>query len=72
MLLVSCSSLTDKSSVEKREAGLKENLARVNTDKTKIEKTIGELDRYKREALHTTWEKVNGCVNSSLFVQKVD
>ena len=26
----------------------------------KIEQTIEELDRYKRDALKTTWEKVNG------------
>ncbi|EGN97362.1 hypothetical protein SERLA73DRAFT_139540, partial [Serpula lacrymans var. lacrymans S7.3] len=29
-------------------------------DKKKIEVTIEELDRYKRDALEKTWEKVNG------------
>lgn len=58
-------------SVEKREQGLKANLDIVNTDKAKIEKTIEELDRYKREALRSTWEKVNGCVKSSSVTRKV-
>jgi structural maintenance of chromosome 2 len=31
-------------------------------DKEKIEKTIEELGRYKRDALKTTWEKVNQSV----------
>jgi len=35
-------------------------LGTVLKDKEKIEQTIGELDRYKRDALKTTWEKVNG------------
>lgn len=29
-------------------------------DKEKIEETIEELDRYKRDALQKTWETVNG------------
>ena len=29
-------------------------------DKSKIEETIAKLDDYKRDALKTTWEKVNG------------
>lgn len=37
-------------------------LATVLKDKEKIEDTIEELDRYKRDALQKTWEKVNGCV----------
>lgn len=37
-------------------------------DKEKIEETIEELDRYKRDALHTTWEKVNGYVAPALLV----
>jgi len=48
-------------SVEKREASLKKMLGTVLKDKEKIEQTIEELDRYKRDALMTTWEKVNGC-----------
>ncbi|KAJ6544185.1 condensin complex subunit SMC2 [Mycena capillaripes] len=46
--------------VEKREAGLKKMLATVMKDKEKIEETIAELDRYKREALESTWKKVDG------------
>jgi structural maintenance of chromosome 2 len=46
--------------VEKREASLKKMLAQVLKDKEKIEATIEELDRYKRDALEKTWEKVNG------------
>jgi hypothetical protein len=34
-------------------------LATVKKDKEKIEETIDELDRYKRDALQKTWEKVN-------------
>src|SRR5579863_6699355 len=37
-------------------------LGTVLKDKEKIEQTIEELDRYKRDALKTTWEKVNGRV----------
>jgi len=35
-------------------------MATVTKDKRKIEGTIAELDRYKRDALKTTWTKVNG------------
>ncbi|KAF6752689.1 nuclear condensin complex protein [Ephemerocybe angulata] len=45
--------------VEKREAELTKNLQIVNKDKEKIEATIEELDRYKRDALEKTWKKVN-------------
>ncbi|KAJ2936738.1 hypothetical protein H1R20_g347, partial [Candolleomyces eurysporus] len=45
--------------VEKREGELVKNLQTVNKDKEKIEETIAELDRYKRDALEKTWEKVN-------------
>jgi structural maintenance of chromosome 2 len=45
--------------VEKREADLKKNMATVEKDKQKIEETIEELDRYKRDALQKTWKKVN-------------
>jgi structural maintenance of chromosome 2 len=34
-------------------------MATVLKDKEKIEATIEELDRYKRDALQKTWEKVN-------------
>lgn len=46
-------------SVEKREAELKKNMSIVEKDKEKIEETIEELDRYKRDALQKTWEKVS-------------
>ena len=46
-------------SVEKKEADLKKNMTTVEKDKQKIEETIEELDRYKRDALQKTWEKVN-------------
>lgn len=45
--------------MEKKEADLKKNMATVEKDKEKIEETIEELDRYKRDALQKTWEKVN-------------
>lgn len=47
-------------SVEKKEIALKKMLATVLKDKAKIEETIEELERHKRDALHKTWEKVNG------------
>ena len=46
-------------SVEKKESALTNMLSTVLKDKDKIEDTIQELDRYKKDALHTTWEKVN-------------
>ncbi|KAJ7083090.1 condensin complex subunit SMC2 [Mycena belliarum] len=46
--------------VEKRETELKKMMATVMKDKEKIEQTIAELDRYKREALESTWKKVDG------------
>ncbi|KAF5375839.1 hypothetical protein D9615_008170 [Tricholomella constricta] len=46
--------------VEKRELDLQKMLSTVMKDKEKIEETIEELDRYKRDALQTTWEKVDG------------
>lgn len=46
--------------MEKKEASLKKMLSTVLKDKVKIEDTIAELDRYKRDALQKTWEKVNG------------
>lgn len=45
--------------MEKKETTLKQMLATVKKDKRKIQETIGELDKYKREALQKTWEKVN-------------
>ena len=47
-------------SVEKKETALKTMLRTVVKDKAKIEETILSLDQYKKEALHKTWEKVNG------------
>ena len=47
-------------SVEKKEAALKQMMKTVIRDKRKIEETISSLDEYKKEALHKTWEKVNG------------
>lgn len=44
--------------VEKKEAALKRNMKTVIRDKIKIEETIVELDRYKKEALEQTWQKV--------------
>jgi structural maintenance of chromosome 2 len=46
-------------SVEKKENELKTMMNTVLKDKSKIEETIEELDRYKKDALQTTWEKVN-------------
>jgi structural maintenance of chromosome 2 len=39
---------------------MKKMLGTVLEDMEKIEETIEELDKYKRDALKTTWEKVNG------------
>ncbi|CAD6891411.1 unnamed protein product [Tilletia controversa] len=47
-------------SVEKKESSLKTMMSTVLKDKNKIEETIEELDRYKRDALQRTWTKVNG------------
>jgi structural maintenance of chromosome 2 len=52
--------------VEKKEVALTKMLATVLKDKEKIEDTIEELDRYKRDALQKTWEKVNGYALSTL------
>ena len=41
-------------------------LTTVLQDKKKIEQTIEELDRYKKDALQKTWEKVNGYVYYSV------
>jgi structural maintenance of chromosome 2 len=46
--------------VEKKEAALKNKMRTVVRDKKKIEETIDSLDQYKKDALHKTWEKVNG------------
>ncbi|KAF8308761.1 condensin complex subunit SMC2 [Clavulina sp. PMI_390] len=45
--------------VEKKEADLLKMLSTVVGDKEKIEETIEELERHKRKALQTTWEKVD-------------
>jgi structural maintenance of chromosome 2 len=49
-------------SVEKKETSLKNMVRTVVKDKAKIEETIVSLDEYKKEALHRTWEKVNGYI----------
>lgn len=46
-------------SVEKKEIGLKHMMKTVIRDKRKIEETIDSLDKYKKEALQETWQKVN-------------
>ena len=46
--------------MEKKENEIKKMMATVLKDKQKIEDTIAELDRYKRDALQKTWEKVDG------------
>ena len=46
--------------MEKKETEIKKMMATVLKDKQKIEDTIAELDRYKRDALQKTWEKVDG------------
>ena len=55
--------------MEKREDDLKRMLATVMKDKEKIEETIEELDRYKRDALQKTWETVNGYDSLFFFFQ---
>ena len=45
--------------VEKKEASLQHMLSTVLRDKSKIEQTIAELDRYKTDALEATFAKVN-------------
>ena len=46
-------------SVEKRELELLKHIETVQEDRQKIVDTIEELDRYKRDALNKTWQKVN-------------
>ena len=46
-------------------------LSTVMKDKEKIEETIEELDRYKRDALQKTWEKVNGSVTLCPIVHEM-
>ncbi|KAJ8323186.1 Structural maintenance of chromosomes protein 2 [Batrachochytrium dendrobatidis] len=45
--------------VEKKETSLKQRLATVRKDRTKIQETIHTLDELKREKLIETWTKVN-------------
>ena len=47
-------------SVEKKEQELKKNMKTVLGDRQKIEGAIAELDMHKRQALESTWQKVNG------------
>lgn len=56
---IGCHRFKPSCSVEKREAELKRNLQIVLKDKTKIEETIEELDRYKFDTLEKTWSKVS-------------
>jgi structural maintenance of chromosome 2 len=51
--------MEDLTRVEKKEADLKKNIAIVEKDKVKIDETIESIDRQKRDALQTTWAKVN-------------
>jgi hypothetical protein len=52
---------------------LKNMVRTVIKDKAKIEETIVSLDEYKKEALHRTWEKVNGYVAlSALTIVTLD
>lgn len=46
-------------SVEKKEASLKKMLGTVLKDKDKIEQTIDELEKHKRDALEQCFIKVN-------------
>ena len=48
-----------RNSVEKRELELLKHIETVQEDRQKIVDTIEELDRYKRDALNKTWQKVN-------------
>lgn len=48
-----------RQSVEKKEKELMIMYRQVLKDKSKIEETVAKLDEYKKEALQTTWEKVN-------------
>ncbi|WFD32228.1 Structural maintenance of chromosomes protein 2 [Malassezia sp. CBS 17886] len=45
--------------VEKKESSLQTMLTTVLKDKSKIEQTIAELDRYKKDALQATFSQVN-------------
>ncbi len=45
--------------VEKKEAALQAMMRTVVRDKRKIEETIAHLDAYKRQALATTWRRVD-------------
>lgn len=55
-------------SVEKREASLKKMLATFVKDKEKIEETVAELDRYKREALESTWKKIGASQENTIWL----
>lgn len=53
--------------VEKKEVALRNMMKTIDKDKRKIEETIVSLDKYKKEALHKTWQKVNGYVLRCVF-----
>jgi structural maintenance of chromosome 2 len=46
-------------SVEKQEEKLKKQYKQILADRANIETTVAQLDEYKKEALVSTWQKVN-------------
>jgi hypothetical protein len=56
---------------EKQEKTLKERLSTIKRDKEKIQKTIGKLEKYKLNALDTTYRKVNVYVMLSLILKRI-
>lgn len=56
---------------EKHEKTLKDRLATINNDKKKIQKTIAKLEKYKFEALDTTYAKVNVYVPTFFNPQRI-
>ncbi len=55
--------LTEWISVEKNEIQLRKMIEQVTNDKRRMLETIDNLDHHKREAVETTWTKVNGYVS---------
>ncbi len=56
--------------MEKKEQAVKKMMMTVLKDKQKIEGAITQLDQYKRDALVTTWEKVNRYVPETTALQR--
>jgi structural maintenance of chromosome 2 len=52
-------------SVEKQEEKLRKQYKQILADRANIEKTVAQLDEYKKEALVSTWQKVNRCAGGS-------